>query len=161
MRKPKIALLTPEQIDRFGDYVERWTAIGLCTAPADRPQAEAGVRAAYEAAELTPPELIVWCGSPMSQGLTRAIVLSHTRDSVRDSVGASVRDSVRDSVWDSVGASVWASVGASVWDSVGASVWASVGASGYGQHDAGWLSFYRYFHDVLGLTDETQRLNGL
>jgi hypothetical protein len=69
--------------------------------------------------------------------------------SVRDSVSASVRASVWDSVWDSVSASVWDSV----WDSVRASV--------YGQHDAGWLSFYRYLHDVLNLREQTQRLDGL
>ena len=35
---------------------------------------------------------MVWCGSPLSQGLTRAVVLDKR-------------------VWDSVGASAWASVG--------------------------------------------------
>jgi hypothetical protein len=48
---------------------------------------------------------------------------------------ASVRDSVS------------ASVGASVRDSVMASVRESV----YGQHDAGWLSFYDFFAEVCGL----------
>jgi len=56
------------------------------------------------------------------------------------------------SVWDSVG-SVWASV----WDSVGA----SVGDSVYGQHEAGWLSFYSYFREVCGLTTQTDSLRGL
>jgi hypothetical protein len=37
------------------------------------------------------------------------------------------------------------------------SIWKSI----YGSHDAGWLAFYRYFHDVLGLTEETKKLNGL
>jgi hypothetical protein len=64
-------------------------------------------------------------------------------------VRASVGDSVWDSVWDSVGASVRASVGASVGDSV------------YGQHEAHWLAFYRYFHDVCGLTEQTERFAGL
>ncbi len=90
-------------------------------------------------------------------------------DSVGDSVRASVRASVGDSVWDSVGdsvrASVWDSVGdsvrASVWDSVGDSVGASVWDSGYGQHDANWLAFYEYFHDVCRLHSETEKLHGL
>jgi hypothetical protein len=33
--------------------------------------------------------------------------------------------------------------------------------SGYGQHDAGWLSFYRYLHDVCNLTQHTQPLTGM
>ena len=118
-----------------------------------------------------------------------ASVGDSVRDSVWDSVWASVRASVRDSVWASVGASVrdsvWASVGASVWasvrdsvrDSVGASVRASVGdsvrdsvgasvrdsvrASVYGQHDAGWLAFHRYFYEQCGLRNETKKLAGL
>jgi hypothetical protein len=48
----------------------------------------------------------------------------------------------------------------SVWDSVRDSVWASVSASVYGQHDAGWLSFYDYFR-TNGLTEQTEKLRGL
>lgn len=33
----KINSLTPEQIARFPEFVKRWTDIGLCTDPADRP----------------------------------------------------------------------------------------------------------------------------
>ena len=33
--------------------------------------------------------------------------------------------------------------------------------SGYGQHDAGWLSFYEYFKEVCGLDEQTQKLCGL
>ncbi len=128
-----IEKLTRSQIVRFPEFVDRWTRIGLCTDPADRPAAEHGIRTAYQIAGMREPTRIVWCGSPMSQALTRAIVFGITENAeskVRDSVWASVRDSVGASVgasvWDSVGASVWASVGASVWASVGASVWDSV-----------------------------------
>jgi hypothetical protein len=36
-----------------------------------------------------------------------------------------------------------------------------VGDSGYGQHDAGWLSFYDFFSEVCGLKDQTKQLHGL
>ena len=164
MAKKKLTQeLTPAQRARFPEFVSRWTDIGLCTAAADRPRAEAAIRAMYAAAKLSPPH-VVWCGSPLSQGLTRAIVRTLPA-SVWASVGASVWDSVWDSVRDSVGASVRDSVRASVRDSVRASVWDSVGASvnesAYGAHDAGWLSFYSFFRDVLGLADQTAPLCGL
>ncbi|MEM1152457.1 MAG: DUF6745 domain-containing protein [Pseudomonadota bacterium] len=54
-----------------------------------------------------------------------------------------------------------ASVGDSVWDSVGDSVWDSVRRSAYGQHEAAWLAFYRFFHEHVGLQKETEKLNGL
>jgi hypothetical protein len=65
--------------------------------------------------------------------------------------------SVKASVGDSVGALVWDLVWDSVWDSVRD----SVGDSVYGQHDANWLAFYRFFRDELGLIGETQKLKGL
>ena len=216
---------------KFPEYVARWTDIGLCTMPADRGAAEQAIREMYGAANLPPPAKIVWCGSPLASGLTRAIIIdkkllpqigdavrasvrASVGDSVRASVGASVGDSVRDSVWDSVRGrdvrasvgdsarnsvgdsvrnSVGDSVGNSVWDSVGNSVrdsvrdsvrnsvgdsvrdsvrnsvgdsvrdsvWDSVGDSVYGQHDAAWLAFYKYFHDEVGLTEQTEKLSGL
>ena len=126
----KIESLTPAQVAKFPEYIERWTDIGLSTLPADRGAAEAAIADMYRQGGLSPPEKIVWCGSPLSQGLTRAIILDKN---ALENLGASVRASVGDSVWASVRASVWASVRASVWDSVWASVrdsvWASVGDS--------------------------------
>ena len=159
----RIDKLTATQEAAFADYVERWTAIGLCTSPADRPEAETAIRRAYRLAGIDEPERVVWCGSPLSQALTRATV-RHI-DDAGDSVQASVRASVRASAWDSVGASVRASVRASVGDSVAASVAASVrasvGASVYGQHDAAWLAFYAFFREQCGLTRQTDKLAGL
>jgi len=129
----QIESLTEEQRGRFAEFADRWTAVGLCTEPADRTAAEAGVRLAYEIAAKPAPR-IVWCMSPLSGALARAIVTSKkVRASVVASIRASVSDSVRASVWASVEASVAASVRASVWDSVWdsvvASVWDSVAAS--------------------------------
>ena len=146
----KIELLTAEQIAKFPDFIEKWTKIGLSTEPADRPKAEAAIREMYGIAGLPPPKKIIWCGSPLSQGITRAIILD--KKFLKD-----VRDSVGDSVGDSVRASVWASVRASV----RASVLASVGDSVYGQHDAGWLAFYHFFHQALNLRAQTEKLSGL
>ncbi|MDE2105075.1 MAG: hypothetical protein KGL39_47995, partial [Patescibacteria group bacterium] len=71
-----ITALTTEQEKRFPEFVEKWTRIGLSTKSANRIEAEKGIRLAYEAAALPKPKKIVWCGSPLSQGLTRAVILS-------------------------------------------------------------------------------------
>ena len=174
-----ITKLTDAQIAKFPEYVTKWTAIGLSTAPADRPRAEAAIAKMYAVAGLAAPR-IVWCGAPLSQGVTRALVASvgssvgssvwnSVGSSVRNSVGGSVRSSVGDSVRSSVASSVRNSVGdsvrSSVWnsvgDSVGDSVGSSVGDSVYGAHDAGWLAFYRFFRDECGLSEKTARLEGL
>ncbi len=186
----RIESLNEQQISAMIDVRDEWTKIGLCTDKADRPRAEAAINEMYKQGGLEPPKKIVWCDSPLSQGLVvsilknikqnylpsldsaRASVLASTQARVWDSVGASVLASVEDSVlasvWDSVGASVgasvrasvWASVGDSVWDSVGDSVWASVGASVYGQHEAHWLAFCRFFKEHCGLSDQTHKLEG-
>ena len=147
-----IERISKEQADRMPEFVRKWTDIGLSTGPADRPSADRAIGMMYAGGGLAAPK-IVWCGSPLGNGLARAVI-----DGSRlDRVGASVRDSVGASAWDSVGASVRASVRASV----GASVWDSVGDSGYGQHDADWLAFYRYFNEVIGLVEKTAPLVGM
>jgi hypothetical protein len=137
--------LTSEQISAMPEYRDRWIKIGLSTEPAEREVCEQAIRMMYRSAKLAEPRKIVWCGSPLSQGLTRAIILD--KKLIKD-IGASVRDSVR------------ASVRASVWDSVWDSVGDSVGDSGYGQHDANWLAFYEYFREQCGLQSQTENLTG-
>ena len=142
----KIEKLTLEQGARLPEFREKWTAIGLSTDPADRPAAELAIKFIYQNAGLNPPQKIVWCGSPMSQGIVRAIVLDNrfqggTKTSVRASVGASVRNSV--------------------WDSVRASVRNSVWQSCYGNHDAHWLGFYDFFREAVSLKKETEKISGL
>ena len=157
-RRGKLERLTPDQEALLPAVRDEWIAIGLDTRPSDRPAAERGVAEMYRRGGLEPPTRIVWCGSPLSMALTRAMVLDRAKgrdsvwDSVRDSVWDSVRDSVWDSVWDSVRDSVGASVGASVW----ASVWDSVG----GQHDSNWLAHFDFFQRI-GLTRQTEKLAGL
>lgn len=70
----KIEKLTPEQEAQLPVYREKWIAIGLSTEPADRERAEAGVLKAYQAADLEPPEHLLWFDSPM-QGCIAAAIL--------------------------------------------------------------------------------------
>ena len=168
----KLEKLTPGQVARFPEFIERWTKIGLSCEPCDFAKAKDAVVRAYAVAGLRAPKLFVVADSPISGAIISAVLKTNSasvRDSVwasvwasvRDSVGASVWASVGDSVWDSVedsvGDSVWASVRDSVRDSVWDSVWDSVRASVleqiWGPHEAGWLSFYSFFLEAAGLTN--------
>ena len=109
--------LTPEQEALIPIKREEWLKVGLSTQPADREKAEHGVKLAYEAAGLTPPEQMIWVDSPLA-GCYAATMLTR----VRDQVGAQVGAQVRDQVWGQVGAQVWDQV----WDQVRAQVWGQV-----------------------------------
>ena len=61
----RIKTLVADQKARLALHHERWRALQLSTDRADRPTAEAGVRAAYRSAGLDPPHSIVWCGGPV------------------------------------------------------------------------------------------------
>ena len=65
MTKKKIESLTDAQRAKFPEYVERYTALGLSCAPADKPRAERGVRGHYEAAKIDCPSTMVWVSSPI------------------------------------------------------------------------------------------------
>ena len=234
----KIEELTKEQEALLHVYRDKWLKIGLCTEPANRKEAEEGIRLAYKIVGLKDPQQIIWTNSPLGNVLAK-VMLEHVAvggavgasvgntvcasikfspfdldrdtikgsvwesawDSVKDSIGdfvrapvwtsalnsvknsvlhsviASVSDlvrkSVKDLVWVSVKGSVWTSACDSVRDSIGDSIWVSVWGSARasarksigdlvcGQHDAFWFGFYEFFHDVLGLTKETQVLSGL
>ena len=131
----RIDRLTPEQEAMLPVVRDEWLAHGLATGPADREEAVAGVRAAYEATGLEPPPLVVWLDSPLAGAIGTAMlrnlpkpggdqVWDQVRDQVWVQVGDQVRDQVRDQVWAQVGDQVWAQVGAQVWDQV----WVQVGA---------------------------------
>jgi hypothetical protein len=87
-----IESLTDSQKARAAEFRDRWTEIGLCTDPSDRPRAEVAIREIYRQGGLEPPAKIVWCGSPLSQGLTRLImVVKKPIERLWESVGTNVR----------------------------------------------------------------------
>lgn len=112
----KSVTLTPEQIAELPEIAAKWVAIGLSTDPADRPRAEAAIRWLYDQAGKAEPR-IIWCGSPLSQAITRAILmeydetlvggnlrknlLTHTLGKAKDRVRTQVRDTFRP-VWNRV-----------------------------------------------------------
>jgi hypothetical protein len=138
--------LTTKQISKIPGHIKKWIDIGLCTLPANRDLAEKAINKIYKVAGLKKPNKIVWCGSPLSQGVCRFIVRNIQIDSIRTSIGDSVMDSVWDSIWASVMDSVSASIGASVMDSVMDSVWDSIWAS---VMDSVWDSIWASVRDSV------------
>jgi hypothetical protein len=45
-----------------------------------------------------------------------------------------------------------------VWDQVGGQVGDQVWRAGYGSHDSGWISFYKFFREEVNLKEETEKL---
>jgi len=71
-------ILAPEQITALRLYSDRWTKIRRSTLPADRSAAEDGVRLAYQAAGLDPPERFEWCRGPIELAeLTTHVARDH------------------------------------------------------------------------------------
>ena len=87
----RIAKLSQEQVAMLPAQRDKWLAVGLTTAPADRVAAVAGANRAYAAAGFAEPAIVVWLGSPMA-GVIGASMLCALRSSapaqVRDQVGA-------------------------------------------------------------------------
>jgi hypothetical protein len=84
-------------IDALRDYLDRWAAEYLSREPADRRQAEEGVRLAYATAGLPPPQRIVWCGGPLEIAQHLAAV------SPDDAIGVNVKAEIFDQVRNRVG----------------------------------------------------------
>ena len=151
----RIERLTPDQEALLPVVRDEWLAHGLSTERANRPEAERGVRLAYEAAGLEPPPFIFWMDSPYAAAWAQALAPEIIASAA---VGGANRAQVGDQVWDQVRDQVGAQVRAQVRDQVRDQVWAQAYKSAWGQHDT-WLSFYAFFRR-LNLTG-TERLAGL
>jgi hypothetical protein len=109
--------LTRRQRARIPEWVERWTQIGLSTAPADRPQFERAITACYKFINLPPPT-IVWVGSPLvaciagpiAEGVIATLnsaVSTATNSTVYGAVDRAIRNAVIDAVQDAVNTAVY------------------------------------------------------
>jgi hypothetical protein len=82
----EVARLSDAQSAKLGEYGRRWSELRQSTAPCDRPAAEAGVVSAYAAADLPPPDRIVWCEGPLEAAKAWARAAHTAGDSVRAAV---------------------------------------------------------------------------
>lgn len=176
-----ITELTPEQEAQLEIYAEKWRNIGLSTEPANRPEAEKGVRLAYESANFNTSQHIYWFDSPAKvcqEKLTRLRdgysyvgdeILRSTYGSVTQSSGFLSNDySLVHQVSNSMNHLVYNSLQELVWISVretfDESDWRTMSSRApflYGQHDAPSLSTYEFFHNVLPQLLYTRQFNGI
>jgi hypothetical protein len=83
----------PGQLATLGTVASDWLAALLAVGPTDRDTAEAGVRQAYRAAGLAPPERVVWFGSPLAGAVAVALLTGLDADiAVPDPRWERVRD---------------------------------------------------------------------
>ena len=138
----KITKLTADQEARFPEFVRKWIDIGLSTAPADRPRAEAAIAGLYRLAKLKEPR-VIWLPCPMSAMISAACyaaIIQHRlldekpkkNDAVDDAVNGAVNGAVRQAVGAAVGGAARAYFGGSIWN-------------------AGYSAWADYFNEVCGI----------
>jgi hypothetical protein len=139
----KIEALTPEQIAKLPEHIDKWVKIGLSTETPSREIQKASIVKAYQCAGRKAPSVFIWTESPLHavfcctflqldshvwKNISKSVWES-LRESVSESLRESLRESVSVSVWESFSGSVWDSVSVSVRDSVSGSVRESVSVS--------------------------------
>lgn len=145
-----------------------WQSAAFTTGPADRERAEAGVRAAYTAAGLAPPERIVWVASPACGAVAAALLegdddtaellrkagpdllgfVELAREAIGDpaDAGRGVREIVRTRPWEASRAAAYAALGPREW----ARSWARTGAPLWDQVNGLVISIRRGIGELGG-----------
>lgn len=130
-----ITRLTPAQIERFPEWVEKWTKIGLSTEPANFDLATDAALQVYQLVGKKPPRLILRLSSPLGAvlgGPLALLLLNKTQ--------------VRTQVEDQVGAQVWAQV-----------MKKSINNLHIGSFWAGWGAYVSFFRDICSWTNPVLR----
>ena len=120
----KITKLTPAQTARFGEWAEKWIAIGLSTEPADFDAATAAALRAYELCDLKRPMVVLRMGSPYAAIIGGAIAWAMLREMGKTRKG--VRSQVESQVWSQVESQVESQVRSQVESQVESQVWSQV-----------------------------------
>ena len=66
--------LTPQEEEKFKEYVARWRKLGMSTDDVDKPRGEAAVKLAYECADLKEPSTFVHLESPIQGAYAYAVL---------------------------------------------------------------------------------------
>lgn len=111
-----------EQCRKDAKHRLKWEKICLCTDLFDKPVAESAINSLYRLVGLRHPK-IVWCGSPLSQILTKTLVLNFNDkvfkrksnqcpvDIIRNLTNSSIEDDLSEEFWSNLRLSYKASLG--------------------------------------------------
>lgn len=180
----KISKLTKEQTDRFQEYVDKWTKIGLSTEICNKDRSEIAINQVYQCADLEAPKYIIWSDSPVTQGLiylllktnkislddlTKAVdgefkisnKLSKKQIKIKQKLDVIFNLEAKNNYVSDQHKSIIDFLITNVDDSILQELSSTIWNSCYGQHNANWLGFYEYFKEVCGLIEETKKLSGL
>jgi hypothetical protein len=124
--------LTPSQEAQLSAVADEWARIVVARGPVDRVAAEAGMRSAYRAAGLDPPETVVWLGSPLAGAvaagaLTGLDIHAVARGQVWNQVTAAFKAQGQRLAPGGAGRPVWSWIGPLVWSEVRVEVEARLG----------------------------------
>lgn len=126
--------LTVEQESKVSEYRDWYFSQAICTDRADRVKAEEAVRRLYELGGLE-VKTIEWVSSP-DVGKSRYDTLM---DTLMDTLRDTLRDTLSDTLWDTLSDTIRESLWDTLWDTL---------------VDTGWVCYYTYCRDVLGIEYE-------
>lgn len=111
----------------LAETADTWSAVAAATGPADRAEAEAGIRDAYRAAGLVAPAKILWYESPLAASVAATVISGahkpqdlaaiglKVRAPAGSRAGASVRDKLRTATWERARGEAAALLGQTTW----------------------------------------------
>ena len=157
--------LTVEDLAQISHVRDRWMEIGLSTERCDRPRAEAAVHAAYVAAGLAEPPVVIWMDSPLGGAWAAVVVKTLAKvdgDQLRDQLGGQLGDQLGDQLrgqlrgqlgdqlwdqlWDQLRDQLWGQLrdqlGDQLWGQLGGQLWEIIYQNFSPWWDAYWLAFY-------------------
>lgn len=169
--KKTIDKLTPEQEALLPVYKEKWIKIAMNGDPLDEMAARIGIRKAYEAADLTAPRIFFKFKSPIGAAIGTDFIFKtaiedekyknrdwkEVWDDKHETCTLPELQEMADKYLESVQADINA-YNFSKFDKSKISNFINI--SIYGHHEAGWLAFYDYMLNVMGI-QECSKLEGL
>ena len=160
--------LTDDQIEHAQRVRDHWMRVGLSTDRCDRPRAEAAVRAAYRAADIPEPQLVVWMDSPLGGVFAAAMIRELPKlggqlgdqlgDQLRDQLRGQLRGQLGDQLGDQLWGQLWGQLGGQLRGQLGGQLrgqlrdqlrgqlggqlWGQLGLEISAWWDAYWLAYY-------------------